>query len=57
MYKRQILTYSQSSNPSSPHFADMTELYSRERWVALPYKQGDISSDPNFKSFRWRARD
>ncbi|MBP9035167.1 MAG: penicillin acylase family protein [Pseudomonadales bacterium] len=52
-----ILTYSQSSNPSSPHFADMTELYSRERWVALPYKQGDISSDPNFKSFRLRARD
>jgi acyl-homoserine-lactone acylase len=53
---RAILTYSQSTDPSSPHFADMTKLYSRERWVSLPYTQGDISSDPNFTSFRLRER-
>jgi acyl-homoserine-lactone acylase len=50
------VTYSQSSDPANPHYADMTELYSRERWVALPYKEGDISSDPNFTSFRLRER-
>ena len=54
---RAIVTYSQSTDPSSPHFADMTKLYSRERWVSLPYTQGDISSDPNFTSFRLRERD
>jgi acyl-homoserine-lactone acylase len=51
-----IVTYSQSSDPANPHFADMTGLYSRERWITLPYNQGDISSDPNFVSFRLRER-
>ena len=28
-----ILTYSESSNPSSPHFADQTKLFSKKRWL------------------------
>ncbi len=28
-----ILTYSESDNPSSPHFADQTRLFSRKQWV------------------------
>lgn len=51
-----ILTYSQSTNPANPHFADMTGLFSRERLVRLPYQPDDISSDPNFVSFKLRER-
>jgi acyl-homoserine-lactone acylase len=32
-----ILTYSQSTNRTSPWYANMTKLYSRERWVKLAY--------------------
>jgi acyl-homoserine-lactone acylase len=28
-----LLTYSQSDNPASPHYADQTELFSRSQWV------------------------
>jgi acyl-homoserine-lactone acylase len=34
-----ILTYSQSTNPESPHFADMTKKYSDKEWVDLPFHQ------------------
>jgi acyl-homoserine-lactone acylase len=30
---RTILTYSLSSNPSSPHYMDQTKLFSKKRWV------------------------
>ena len=30
---RTILTYSQSANPSSPHYMDQTKLFSKKRWV------------------------
>jgi acyl-homoserine-lactone acylase len=30
---RTILTYSQSTNPSSPFFADQTRMFSRKTWV------------------------
>jgi acyl-homoserine-lactone acylase len=30
---RTILTYSQSTNPGSPFFADQTKLYSQKKWV------------------------
>jgi acyl-homoserine-lactone acylase len=30
---RTILTYSESTNPSSPFFADQTKLFSRKKWV------------------------
>jgi acyl-homoserine-lactone acylase len=32
-----ILTYSQASDPTSPWYSNMTTLYSRQRWVGLPY--------------------
>jgi acyl-homoserine-lactone acylase len=28
-----ILTYSESSNPTSPHFADQTKLFSKKEWL------------------------
>jgi acyl-homoserine-lactone acylase len=32
-----ILTYSQASDPTSPWYENMTKLYSKARWVKLPY--------------------
>lgn len=31
------LTYSQSTNPKSPHFADQTRLFSQKKFVDIPY--------------------
>jgi acyl-homoserine-lactone acylase len=43
---RAILTYSQSPEPESPHYADMTRLYSRGEWVQLPFSDDQINADP-----------
>ncbi len=43
---RAILTYSQSPEPDSPHYADMTRLYSRGEWVQLPFSDAQINADP-----------
>ncbi len=40
-----VLTYSQSTDPASPHYADMTRVYSREEWVDVPYCPEDIEAD------------
>jgi acyl-homoserine-lactone acylase len=39
-----ILTYSQATNPLSPWYANMTELYSHKRWVPLPYTPAELAS-------------
>ena len=40
-----IVTYSQSTDPDSPHFSDMTQVFSDQGWVAFPYRMGDIKKD------------
>jgi acyl-homoserine-lactone acylase len=47
---RSIVTYSQSTDPDSPHFSDMTQLFSQEGWVEIPYRLGDIMTDPELES-------
>jgi acyl-homoserine lactone acylase PvdQ len=42
---RSILTYSQSTNPSSPYFADQTRLFSRKQWVNMRFCERDILAD------------
>ncbi|MBW3621509.1 MAG: penicillin acylase family protein, partial [Actinobacteria bacterium] len=42
-----ILTYSQSTDPTHPHHADQTELFSQERWVDFPFTMAEIAADPN----------
>ena len=32
-----ILTYSQSTDPANPHYADTTELYSSGNWIDMPF--------------------
>jgi acyl-homoserine-lactone acylase len=39
---RTILTYSQSSNPESPFFADQTRMFSDKRWVDVPFCRDDV---------------
>ncbi|RJQ69927.1 peptidase S45 [Pseudonocardiaceae bacterium YIM PH 21723] len=43
---KQILTYSQSDNPSSPRFADQTRLFSQNQWLTERYTPAEIISSP-----------
>ena len=51
---RGILTYSQSDDPASPHYADLTRLYSKGEMVKLPFYEKDIRGDKNLKTLRIR---
>jgi len=39
-----VLTYSQSVDPTSPHYSDMTELYSAKGWNDMPFCPEDIEA-------------
>jgi acyl-homoserine-lactone acylase len=43
---RAILTYSQSTDPSSPHYADQTRLYEDKGWTDMLFDEADILADP-----------
>ncbi|MEU5220023.1 penicillin acylase family protein [Streptomyces sp. NPDC020807] len=43
---RTLLSYSQSSNPASPHYGDQTRLYSAGRWVTSRFCEKDIMRSP-----------
>jgi hypothetical protein len=45
---RAILAYSNSTDPTSPHIGDQTELYSQKQWVDLDYHETDILADPEY---------
>jgi len=47
-----ILTYSQSTDPASPRYSDLTELYSRQGWVDVPFSDAEIRSDPHLERVR-----
>ncbi|QTD96414.1 penicillin acylase family protein [Streptomyces cyanogenus] len=53
---RTLLTYSQSSNPHSPHYSDQTRLFSRQRWVTPRFCEKDILSSPALKVVHVRER-
>jgi acyl-homoserine-lactone acylase len=44
------LTYSLSTNPASPHFADQTRKFSRKEWISFPYSDAQIQADPNYST-------
>jgi acyl-homoserine-lactone acylase len=48
---RQILTYSQSSNPNSPYYADQTKLYSGKGFDTIKYTRQQLAADPNVFTF------
>lgn len=37
-----FLTYSESTDPTSPHYSDQTELYSRKGWDDLLFRDADV---------------
>ncbi len=45
-----LLTYSQSQEPDSPHYSDLTELYARGEWIEFPFYEKDIASDPMLRT-------
>jgi acyl-homoserine-lactone acylase len=40
-----ILSYSQSTDPASPHYGDQTKEYSAKRWHRLPFTPAEIAAD------------
>ncbi|WP_414940579.1 penicillin acylase family protein [Amycolatopsis sp. cmx-11-51] len=49
-----IMTYSQSTDVTSPHFADQTRLYSRGGWVRGRFCGADIAKSPELRVVRLR---
>lgn len=39
-----ILSYSQSTNPASPHYADQTRNYAAKKWHRLPFSDEEIEA-------------
>ncbi|MFM7144103.1 MAG: penicillin acylase family protein, partial [Alphaproteobacteria bacterium] len=39
-----FLTYSQSTDPANPHFADFTRAYSEKRWHRFPFTDEEIAA-------------
>jgi acyl-homoserine-lactone acylase len=46
-----ILTFSQSPNPASPHYADQTRLWSKMKTKPIRFTEHDISSDAGVETF------
>jgi acyl-homoserine-lactone acylase len=44
-----LLSYSQSENPDSPHYADQTRLFSQKQWLPMRFTERQIRSDPAYK--------
>ena len=44
-----LLSYSQSENPESPHYADQTRLFSQKQWLPMRFTEQQIRSDPEYK--------
>ncbi|MFI8228848.1 penicillin acylase family protein [Streptomyces sp. NPDC085900] len=49
---RTLLTYSQSSNPNSPHYSDQTRLLAGERWVTARFCEKDVLASPVLRVVR-----
>ncbi len=45
-----FLSYSQSTNPASPHFADQTMRFRDKQWIAFPFTEAEIGADANLST-------
>lgn len=39
-----FITYSQSTDPASPHYFDFTQEYSAKRWHRFPFREADVAT-------------
>jgi acyl-homoserine-lactone acylase len=44
-----ILSYSQSENPRSEHYADQTRLFSQKQWLPMRFTERSIRRDANYE--------
>lgn len=44
-FAQGILSYSQSTNPASPHHGDQTRAYSRKEWIAMPFFEAEVRAE------------
>ncbi len=49
-----LISYSQSTDPSSPYFSDQTYLFSQSQWRDCLFTEAQIASDPNLTLERVR---
>lgn len=42
---KTFVTYSQSVDPASPHYADYTRLYAQKQWVTAAFTEAEIAAD------------
>lgn len=49
-----VLTFSQASEPSSPHARDQTELFSQQQWRLLPFTAEQLHTDPPVRRLQLR---
>jgi hypothetical protein len=49
---RSILTFSQSENPNSSHFADQTRMFSNKEWVNPPFCEFEVLAEPGLVTER-----
>jgi acyl-homoserine-lactone acylase len=47
-----LLSYSNSTDPTSPHFFDQTLRYSAKEWIDQRYREEDILADPELSVVR-----
>ncbi|MBS2532628.1 penicillin acylase family protein [Catenulispora sp. NF23] len=47
---RTVLTYSESTNPKSPHYADQTALFSKKQWVTERFTPAEIKAAPGLQT-------
>ncbi|AOS62075.1 penicillin acylase family protein [Actinoalloteichus hymeniacidonis] len=46
---RTLTTYSQSSDPDSPHFADQTQSFAEKQWITGRFCEADIQASPQLE--------
>lgn len=44
-----FVTYSQSSDPASPHYDDYTRAYGKKEWLRAPFREAEIAADEKSK--------
>jgi acyl-homoserine-lactone acylase len=49
-----VLTYSQSADPASPHYADQTRRFSDKQWITFPFSESQIINDSGYSTLTIR---